>query len=76
MRVLVTGAGGFDPLPAVVDEQTPTARAMGYAAHKLASEILIRPSRFDAPAKTDRWRMRFNRQGLNPTRLRRRPRIS
>lgn len=30
-----------DPLPAVVDEQTPALPALSYGAHKLASEILI-----------------------------------
>lgn len=30
-----------DPLPAVVDEQTPPRPAMSYGAHKLAAEVLV-----------------------------------
>lgn len=30
-----------DPLPAVVDEQTPAMPAMSYGAHKLAAEVLV-----------------------------------
>lgn len=38
-----------DPLPAVVDEQTPPRPALSYGAHKLAAEVLV------ADAARRRW---------------------